>query len=565
MRHPEHLRTPPCNPRLPVLFNLLLFCSAIFVTTPDSVVHAAWAVYGDSWTSATQAQEQVTRVNRVLGDQQASYERATVQGRTYWRVRIGVYATRNEALEARRRAAAAGVKEPWMREVPDAELAAQTLSPTPSETAYADSLRADSLRKVFMDSLARVTRRRIDSLGTAAQRQTMDIIEQMRLQITQELVERVEREQARDRSSYVTTAEQSQMTNALLDEMNSRFDVLKDSLRTDRAMKDARDALLPRISGYVAATGVAVHDRPAGAGINTSAEVTIPHAQARFEWSNDRGGVVLDVRTVGSLTTELHQAFVTWSFGGNGRASRSIGLGLYEMPYGLEPSFTSDLLTCFPSQVSTAIPSPARGLLLVPHDGERVTLSVFPFGLWDEGNQRGMLLLALHNDATRFELTAGGERVRYQNEAAPRRYEFAGMADAVAEWTGGKWKLGAEANMERRRQPVSGMPFVNRRQVDTWGGLALVHRRFSEGWGWTLRGDFTTQITTWTNLAATAPPREPLAKNWTVTSGPIFYPGDRLRARINYTFALQEERAVGTYALARSHQHRFEFGLSHVF
>lgn len=565
MRHSEHLRTPPCHPRLRVLFDLLLFCLVIFVTAPDSAVHAAWAVYGDSWTSATQAQEQVTRVNRVLGEQQASYERATVQGRTYWRVRIGVYATRNEALEARRRAITAGVKEPWMREVSDVELAVQTPSPTPSQTAYADSVRADSLRKVFMDSLARATRRRIDSLGTAAQRQTMDIIEQMRLQITQELVERIEREQARDRSSYVTTAEQSQMTNALIDEMSSRFEVLRDSLRTDRAMRDARDALLPRISGYVAATGIASHDRPAGAGISTSAEVAIPHAQALFEWANDRGGVVLDVRTAGALATELHQAFVTWSFGATGGASRSLGLGLYEMPYGLEPSFTSDLLTCSPSQVSAAIPPPARGLLLVPHDGERVTLSVFPFGRWDEGTQKGLVQLALHHEATRFELTAGGERVRYQNEVAPRRYEFAGMANAVIERKGANWLLGAEANLERRRQPVSGILAVNRRQVDTWGGLALVHRRFSERWGWTLRGDFTTQVTTWTNLAVTAPPREPLARNWTVTSGPIFFLGDRLRARVNYTFDLQEDRAVGTYALERSHHHRFEFGLSHVF
>jgi len=176
-----------------------------------------------------------------------------------------------------------------------------------------------------------------------------------------------------------------------------------------------------------------------------------------------------------------------------------------------------------------------------------------------------LVQLALHNEATRFELTAGGERVRYQNEVAPRRYEFAGMANAVIERKGANWLLGAEANLERRRQPVSGILAVNRRQVDTWGGLALVHRRFSERWGWTLRGDFTTQVTTWTNLAVTAPPREPLARNWTVTSGPIFFLGNRLRARVNYTFDLQEERAVGTYALERSHHHRFEFGLSHVF
>lgn len=99
---------------------MLLVCAALLGSASSAL--AAWVVYSDSWTSPVQAQEQANRINRVLGIESALSERATVQGRLFWRVRVGVYPTREDAQRVRRTLSEIGVAETWMREVSDTEL-----------------------------------------------------------------------------------------------------------------------------------------------------------------------------------------------------------------------------------------------------------------------------------------------------------------------------------------------------------------------------------------------------------------------------------------------------------
>jgi hypothetical protein len=215
-------------------------------------------------------------------------------------------------------------------------------------------------------------------------------------------------------------------------------------------------------------------------------------------------------------------------------------------------------------------------MMIIPHDGDRVTLNLFPYGSWDEGTQAGVAQFALHTETVRLEITGGGERIRRANASFPHGNEFSALGDGVVAWESDRWVLGVEGTFERRMQPVYATLGVARQQTDTWGALGLMHRRFSTKWGWTLRGEFTTRVTTWSDTYEVAamrpasplpfyPPKEPLERHWVATAGPAFFVSERLRILLNYSYWLDEVRGTGESKFSRDQQHRLTLSMSHAF
>lgn len=524
---------------------------------------AAWVVYADSWTSPTQAQEQAIRINRTLSVETATYERATVQGRVFWRVRVGVYRTRDEALQVRRRLTDARIAETWMREVSESDLPTEPALPIPRPPAKPDTARTDSVTQTIIDSLVHMTQRRVDSLETATHERLETIMRQMRGQLTQEMLEQIEQSMVRDRRTYVTQAEQAQMTRAILDEMSSHLDALRDSLRRERERQDALAALLPRIGGSVAANTTVEHERPEARSRSTAGSVRLPEAQASVGWSNERTDVLVDVRCVDLSAMYLRQGYVRATFQRAGSARQQIGMGIFERPYGLEPTRWADLLAASPSQLTSSQPTSYAGLWLVPYESGRIRVLLFPYGAWDEHTRSGLAQVRFTGSRALVELTAGASRDR---DASGDRRETA-EGHLVARWQGTRWLFGGEGLILRRTEPAYGELGYGsglRRQVDTWGLLVLIHSRFARRWGWTARGDALAVITRWRQGLPTVP-REPVWRRGTVTTGPVLYLGSRVRMSFMYTFDLIETRPTGGSAIQQDQAHRLEFGMSHVF
>ena len=214
-----------------ILVALLLILPSISV--------AAWAVYADSWDSPTRAQTQAFRINRRINVTTATYERATVRGRVFWRVRVGVYAKRAEARSIRARLKKSGITDTWMREVSSRVTPAQPVPQPPAVKPAQDSIHVDTIVQSLIDSLALISRRRVDSLDTATQQHLQNRLAVMRLHVKNEVIRQIEANRVRDRRTFVTRSEQTQMTQALLDEMNANLVVLRDSLRVARERRHA--------------------------------------------------------------------------------------------------------------------------------------------------------------------------------------------------------------------------------------------------------------------------------------------------------------------------------------
>jgi len=91
-----------------------------------------------------------------------------------------------------------------------------------------------------------------------------------------------------------------------------------------------------------------------------------------------------------------------------------------------------------------------------------------------------------------------------------------------------------------------------------WGTLALVHWRFAQRWGWTLRGDYldrTKELTSGDTAQRTG----------TILTGPIFSITNRLSLRAAYEFTIEDHRDIPGGKLLRDYQHVFGVGFSHAF
>jgi len=557
-------------PRRTRLFSPLIHALILVSLGIPSLSLAAWAVYADSWTSPTQAQEQAIRINRSLSIESATYERATVQGRVFWRVRVGVYRTRSEAQEVRQRLSGAGISDSWMREVGDEELPAQ--APPAFAVPRPDTTRVDSAAQAIIDSLAMFTRRQLDSLETVTQQRLEEIIRQMRGQLSQEVIEQLEQSRARDRAIYVTQAEQAQMTRALLDEMSSHLDAIRDSLRREKAEQNALAALLPQLSGSVAARTLVNYEKRDEGSTHMAERVLLSEARSTLGWTSDRSDVLIDLRAYSTSEVDVSQAYATWTFARSRSASYRVGVGIVEAPYGLEPASWAELVAPSPSQLTQFRPGSQFSLWLVPYESRRVRLLLFPYGNWDENNQYGLAQMRLTWPGAIVELTGGGDRSR---DSARRNSETV-YGDLTARWQGERWFFGAEGLFQRRREPAYGEEWVDlglRREVDTWGVLALIHCRFSPHWGWTVRGDVLAHTTRWTDLGEIVcvaitepcPAKEPVERRGTLTTGPMVYAGSRLRVFLMYTLDLHETRPTGGTSKRLDQEHRVEFGMSHVF
>lgn len=525
---------------------------------------AAWAVYADSWGSPTQAQEQAIHINRLLNVESAAYERATVQGKVFWRVKVGVYRTREEALDIRRRLTDARAAETWMREVSEEELPREPFLPVTSQPVRSDTTRADSIARTLMDSLMGISQRRADSLEAATQERLERIVQEIRGQLSQEMLDRIEQSMMRDRQLYVTQAEQAQMTRAILDEMESHFDAVRDSLQREQELHERRAALLPRLNGSVAARAFAAHDRPEGGPILTSGRVLLSQARGTIEWSDDRGEVLIDVRSHDASSIELIQSYALWTISQPGLVTQQIGLGLIETPYGLEPSSWADMLAPSASQLTGFHPANFLAVWLVPYQTERVRLLLLPYGTWNEHSQSGLIQILMTWPHALLELTGTGEQGR---NGDGRKWDVV-QGHLVARWKGERWYLGLEGLFQRSRTPPNDLVLLTygvTERVDAWGALALVHRRFSEHWGWTVRGDFRTDLTTWTGGSAPVLPRKPLWRRATATTGPMVFIGERLRLSLMYSLDVSEHRPIGGWAIGRDQSHRVELGMSHAF
>jgi hypothetical protein len=297
-----------CRVRLlRVLLPLTLVFSLLGVSTRT---HAAYAVYAGSLTSPTQAQEEAQRINRVLNITSATYERATVRGEVFWRVRVGIFPTQNDARAAQQRFKSAGLGDTWMREVPDSELSAPPASRPTTPTRTTVSI--DSTARAWVDSLSQFARRAVDSLETASQRRIERILERMQSALAEEVIRKIEEDRSDERSTYVTQMEQSQMTRALRDELYANLDALRDSLNREHEERQRLEALKPRLSGTISTLSSLSHIRPDGGSIRTSGTAAQIAPRVVIEWGSDRSQVLLDARS--TLTTPdapYHQIHIT--------------------------------------------------------------------------------------------------------------------------------------------------------------------------------------------------------------------------------------------------------------
>ncbi|HDS74005.1 MAG TPA: SPOR domain-containing protein, partial [Firmicutes bacterium] len=193
------------NYRIRVSRTLLPLALVLAAFVFPSQADAAYAVYAGSLTSPTQAQEEAQRINRALTITSATYERATVRGEVFWRVRVGIYRTQQEVNAIRQQFSNAGLGDTWMREVPDSELPEQSPSVQPQPTPTTrDTVSIDSVAASLVESISSLARRAVDSLETVSQRRLEHLLQRMQESFAEEVFRQVEEDRTQERSMYVT-------------------------------------------------------------------------------------------------------------------------------------------------------------------------------------------------------------------------------------------------------------------------------------------------------------------------------------------------------------------------
>ena len=571
------------------LAHLLLVLVPVLISCLPGAALAAWAVYADSWTSPTEAQTQAMHINRRLSISSATYERATVHGRVFWRVRVAVCATRTEGTAVRQQLERRGISDSWMREVSDSLLPRAPAAPAPAPTATArqDTARADSVVVSVLDSLSHFTRRRLDSLQTLNEERLTEVLGQMRGQLRQELLHQVEQARATDRQTYVTQAEQAQMTRALLDEMNANLEYLTDSLRREAERSAYEDI---DVSGSVTARSGATFRRNEYADGERERllwDNSVDEVFLSFGWSGEATEAVAEAIYSGGFT--LGQAYVMVTLDAADSVAQCIGVGIFDTPYGIESVNLSELLAPTRSDLADLRLAPGAGLCLVPWQSDFLRFLVLPYGHWDEDNQRGLAILEMTWPNATLQLTGGGSRTN-SAKAATRDVSFGedraqavdpvpgvGTAgsdmvhgDVAFRYDGSAWTFGIEGLYTRRSEPTDPYGVLLEGTVEDMGGMLLVHRRFSPMWGWTLRGDLLEHREDWTSsvpaelFAAMFAPKD---RAISATTGPSFTLVDgRLRISCAYTFRHRQWRPTATRDFTYTDfDHSFAVSMTHSF
>ena len=471
----------------------------------------------------------------------------------------------------------AGIADTWMREVSNQLLPRKAAPPIAAKSIVPaqDTTSVDSLVQSLVDSMANISRRRVDSLDAATRLRLQARLTTMRSQIRDEIIRQIELSKNRDRREFVTQSEQTQMTRALLDEMNANLEVLRDSLRADRERRLRNDL---QFGGGVSARSFVAHTREKCAGSTTSTTRwfhKLSQIHGTIGWGDAKSEALVDIRYSPSEgNPALAEGYAIWHFG-NDSVTHSVGAGVFDTPFGLEPDGFHELFAPTPSLVTDRIPGIEPGLWLVPWQTERMRLLLLPYGTWDEDNQAGLAQLHLEWPGFTADLTGGGSLGRDDDDKALD--EFYG--DLTLSYTGEDWEWGVEGLFHRTVGPAYGQtyePWGLRSNVDLWGGLLLVHRKISVHWGWTLRADYVDERTTLPNVESLGlsesdysiyPYDRWQAKNReaSATTGPVFtLNGGKLRLMLMYSAHLRSWRKA--YEPKHTGQeHRLDFSLSHTF
>jgi hypothetical protein len=523
---------------------------------------AAYIVYADSWNTPTQAQEQAQTINRALQITSATYERATVQGRIFWRVRMGVYATRAEAQSIRQRLGEKGLAESWMREVSDADVQQPPSRPSvPTPPAAVDTVRIDTAARALIDSISTLTRRAVDSLENVSQRRIEQLLEQMRERMADEVVGQIELDRARERGVYVTQMEQAQMTRALLEEMYANIDALRDSLRRDRQRQVQIASLKPVVGGAVTAVSEIIHDqiddgnRPRKRTFGEAAHI---YPRLTLSWGGDRSSIMVDARTNGTAPS-FAQAYALWHVRQSEQSTTTIGAGRFDTPYGLEPAQREALLTPIPSVATSLRQDPLDGLWIEPYKSSSLRILLLPYGSWSLDDERfnGLGQVRYMMEYWRAELTGSIEQYRDESERLlfSRKVIFSLQRETDRSVIGFEVGYTDEYGHSVSTLSRGGYDPGDSERIT---GQILVHRRFGDVLGWTLRGA-ATRCEGWYSGTITD---DVVHEYWSVseiTTGPVFYIGERMRLLVGYSYRderddLREETSqVHTFGVALTH------------
>ena len=542
-------------------FLLLTLASLVAALSSISPAHAAFVVYADSWVTPTQAQEQASVINRALSISTATYERATVEQRVFWRVRVGYFRTRQDAMNARNRLTARGISDSWMREVPDADVPglAPARPPAPP-TARLDTVRVDSLTRTLVDSISFLTRRAVDSLGHASEQRLDEVIERMRSRLSADVMRQIEQDRSSERLTYVTQMEQAQMTRALLDEMHANFDAMRDSLQRVHEERLRINALAPDINGSVTVVASATHERPESSSrqirtFGATAEV-FPFLAA--SWSGDRTEVMVEF-TATNEEPELREAFVHWNARQSDRSTTTVGIGKFGAPYGLEPTDPSALRTPAPSIIDEYRPGTLTGMWLEPYRSPSARILLMPYGSWDADRDQvsGLAQLRLTPGNWRVEATGIADRWRGgDRDEILHRY----TTSVVVERRTDVWEVGAEVRSAHTRAPVAEawdmVAATERGEI-----LFTAYRRIGNTWGWALRGAYVDVYDDFVHYTIPEHVASDLIAE--ATTGPVFQIGDRMTVRAAYTYVYRDYEPLGDNE--RSHTHSFAVAFSHTF
>ncbi len=542
-------------------FLLLTLASLVAALSFISPAHAAFVVYADSWVTPTQAQEQASVINRALSISTATYERATVEQRVFWRVRVGYFRSRQDAMDARNRLTARGISDSWMREVPDADVPglAPARPPAPP-TARLDTVKVDSLTRTLVDSISFLTRRAVDSLGHASEQRLDEVIERMRSRLSADVMRQIEQDRSSERLTYVTQMEQAQMTRALLDEMHANFDAMRDSLQRVHEERLRLDALRPEISGSVTGVASATHERPESSNRQMRTFGTTADIQPfmRALWAGDRSEVVVEFA---AFRTEAHlgEAYILWDARQSEQSSSTIGIGLFGAPYGLESTNPSEYRLPAASIIDEYRPGAFTGLWLEPYRSPAARLLLMPYGSWDLDRDQvgGLAQLRLTPGNWRIEATGVAERWRGgDRDEILHRYTMG----VVVERSTDVWEVGIEARSTDARAPAaSGRDMVA--ATDRGEILLTLYRRLGDTWGWALQGAYVDVYDDFVHY--TIPERFAYDMFAVATTGPVFQLGDRMAIRAAYTYVYRDYEPLGDSE--RSHTHSFAVAFSHTF
>ena len=470
-----------------------------------------------------------------------------------------------------------------MREVSDS-LLPRSPDPVSSQQTTAtrqDTVRADSAVVTLLDSLSQFTSRKLDSLQNANQVQLQGVVGQMRGQLREELLRQVEESRAGDRRTYVTQAEQAQMTRALLDEMDAHLEALRDSLRREH---EQREALAIDIDAAVTLSSDVTYRRNEYG--NTVRKRSFWHGEVTetvlgFSWAGDISEAVIEVKHQGECV--LDRAYVLFTLDAADSVAQCIGVGQFDTPYGVETNELTDLLAPTQSGLVDFRIAPDAGIWFSPWCSDRTQFLLLPYRQWDEDNQAGLTMLSFTWPQFTMQFSAAGARVNdlaaqtRAVEAGENLYDDADRdvstdessdmihGDISLRYDGPVWVFGLEGLFTRRNGNAPDPYTALESRTDDFGVMLLVHRRISDIWGWTLRGDLLECRTEWTGgpEPATGVPEDRII---TAMTGPSFNLLDeRLRLSCAYTFRYRTWRAYGSSVERTDFDHVLGASLTHTF